>query len=66
MARYKGFEGELPFTFYGIEQARFVDLRTPDVQFGTLDYTDNLVFLGEWISFDDLKLKNLRQFEGWS
>ncbi len=66
LARYKGFEGELPFPFYGIDETRFVDLRSPGPQFGTLDYTDNLIFLGEWIAFDDLKLKNLRQFEGWS
>jgi hypothetical protein len=66
LARYKGFEGELPFPFYGIDQTRFVDLRSPGPQFGTFDYTDNLVFLGEWVAFDDLKLKNLRQFEGWS
>lgn len=66
LARYKGFEGELPFPFYGIDETCFVDLRTPGSQFGTLDYTDNLVFLGEWVAFDDLKFKNLRQFEGWS
>ena len=65
-ARYKGFEGELPFKFYGIEETRFVDLRSPGAEFGTLDYTDNVVYLGEWVAFDDLKLKNLRQFEGWS
>lgn len=65
LARYKGFEGELPFPFYGIDETRFVDLRTSGSQFGTLDYTDNLVFLGEWVALDDLKLKNLREFEGW-
>ena len=66
LARYKGFEGELPFPFYNINQTRFVDLRSTTAAFGTLDYTDDLVFLGEWVDFDDLKLKNLRQFEGWS
>jgi hypothetical protein len=66
LARYKGFEGELPFAFHDIDETRFVDLRSTGAAFGTLDYTDNLVFLGEWVSFDDLKLKNLRQFEGWS
>jgi hypothetical protein len=25
-----------------------------------------LLFLGEWVDFDELQLKNLRQFEGWA
>jgi hypothetical protein len=25
-----------------------------------------VLYLGELVEFDDLKLKNLRQFEGWS
>ena len=46
----------------------FADLRTSGGAFGTLDYSENppLLFLGEWVEFDDLHLKNLRQFEGWS
>jgi hypothetical protein len=24
-----------------------------------------VLYLGEFVEFDDLKLKNLRQFEGW-
>ena len=33
----------------------------------TLDYSDEqpALYLGEFVEFDDLKLKNLRQFEGW-
>jgi len=33
-----------------------------------LDYSDTepALYLGELVEFDDLKLKNLRQFEGWS
>lgn len=66
-ARYKGMEGELPFPFYGKSGMTFADLRTSGKQFGTLDYSDEtpLLFLGEWVEFDDLHLKNLRQFEGW-
>jgi hypothetical protein len=46
----------------------FVDLRTPGRGFGTLDYSEEppLLFMGEWVEFDELRLKNLRQFEGWS
>ncbi len=67
-ASYKGVEGELPFPFYGKSDMLFADLRTPGREFGTLDYSDPkpLLFLGEWVEFEDLHLKNLRQFEGWS
>jgi hypothetical protein len=68
VAMYKGFEGELPFPFYGKSDMLFADLRTTGPQFGTLDYSEDppLLYLGEWVEFDQLHLKNLRQFEGWS
>lgn len=68
VARYKGFEGELPFPFYGKSEMLFADLRTAGRPFGTLDYSDAapLLFLGEWVEFEELKLKGLRQFEGWA
>jgi Domain of unknown function (DUF4178) len=68
MARYKGVEGDLPFAFYDKDEMYFADLRTPGPQFATLDYSEEppLLFLGEWVEFGDLKLKNLRQFEGWA
>lgn len=67
VAVYKGVEGELPFTYYDKERIVFADLRTPTGTFGTLDFSDNppLLFVGEWVEFEDLQLKNLRQFEGW-
>jgi hypothetical protein len=67
-AWYKGFEGELPFPFYDKRQMEFVDLRTPGREFGTIDYSGDepLLFLGEWVSFEELQLKNLREFEGWA
>lgn len=67
-ARYKGMEGELPFTFYGKEEMAFVDLRTSGRAFGTIDFSEELplLFLGEWVNFEELQLKNLRQFEGWA
>lgn len=67
IAKYKGLEGELPFKFFGKDEMYFADLRTPGAAFGTLDYSEDppLLFLGEWVEFADLKLKNLREFEGW-
>jgi hypothetical protein len=67
-AGYKGIEGELPFPFYGKSGMVFADLRTPGRAFGTIDYSDAkpALFLGEWVEFEELQLKNLRQFEGWT
>jgi len=67
-ARYRGVEGELPFEYWDKSEALFADLRTPDARFATIDYSEDppLLFLGEAVGFDDLRLKNLRQFEGWS
>lgn len=66
-AHYKGVEGELPFEYWGKDDVTFVDLRTYDEQFSTIDYTENppLLFVGRVVGFDDLHLKNLREFEGW-
>jgi Domain of unknown function (DUF4178) len=67
-ASYKGVEGELPFPFYGKSDMLFADLKTSGRAFGTLDYSDPApaLYLGEWVEFEELQLKNLRQFEGWS
>jgi hypothetical protein len=67
VAMYKGFEGELPFPYYGKSDMLFADLRTAGKSFGTLDYSEDppLLFLGEWVDYDELQLKNVRQFEGW-
>jgi hypothetical protein len=66
-ARYRGVEGELPFEYWDKDEVLFADLETQDARFATLDYSDPepLLFLGEAVEFDDLHLKNLRQFEGW-
>jgi hypothetical protein len=68
VAHYRGVEGELPFQYWDKSDVTFVDLRSRDGKFGTIDYSDNppLLFLGEPVEFDQLKLKNLREFEGWS
>jgi hypothetical protein len=66
-AHYRGVEGELPFEYWDKTDVLFADLATHDARFATLDYSDPqpLLFTGEAVSFDDLHLKNLRQFEGW-
>jgi hypothetical protein len=66
-ARYRGVEGELPFEYWDKNEVLFADLETHDSRFATLDYSDPqpLLFTGEPVAFDDLRLKNLRQFEGW-
>jgi hypothetical protein len=45
----------------------FADLRSQTGKFATLDFSDDqpALYLGEFVEFDDLKLKNLRSFEGW-
>ena len=66
-AHYRGVEGELPFQYWDKTTVPFADLRTQDARFGTLDYSEQppLLFLGQVVEFDALKLKNLREFEGW-
>jgi hypothetical protein len=67
-AQYCGVEGELPFRYWDKSEAVFVDLMSQTEKFATIDYSENppLLFLGESVDFDSLKLKNLRTFEGWS
>ena len=67
-ARYKGVEGELPFQYWDKADMLFADLRTSTSEFGTIDYSEQppLLFLGRAVAFEDLHLKNLRRFEGWS
>lgn len=66
-ARYRGTEGDLPFEYWGKEEVLFADLRTRDAHFATIDYSENppLLFLGESVEFEALRLKNLKRFEGW-
>ncbi|WP_031500608.1 DUF4178 domain-containing protein [Bryobacter aggregatus] len=66
-ANYRAVEGELPFQFWDKTVCRFIDLRSYDDKFLTIDYTENppVLFAGRTFSFDALKLKNLRHFEGW-
>lgn len=66
-AQYVGTEGELPFTTSGKSTSTFVDLVSDDGRFATVDGTEQppLLYLGEYVTFDDLALQELRAFEGW-
>jgi hypothetical protein len=66
-ARYVGFEGELPFRTDERDEILFADLRTHDGRFATIDYSEEppLLYLGRSVTFNELKLQGLREFEGW-
>ena len=67
-ASYEGVQGELPFQYWDKTVCRFADLRSVDGRFATIDYTEQppLLFLGEFVEFESLQLKNLKEFEGWT
>lgn len=62
-----GGEGELPFQIGPGYEAPVADLTGPDEQFATLDYSEEppLVYMGEYVEFEDLHLSGLREFDGW-
>jgi hypothetical protein len=66
-AHYVGVEGELPFEYWDKQDLTFADLRSRDARFATIDYSEDppLLFIGEAVEYDDLRLKNVREFEGW-
>jgi Domain of unknown function (DUF4178) len=66
-AHYVGVQGELPFQYWDKTDVTFADFRNETGKFATLDYSDPdpVLYLGEFVEFEDLKLKNLRSFEGW-
>ncbi len=66
-AGYVGVQGELPFEYWDKKAIQFADLRSADGRFATIDYSEEppLVFAGKGVEFDSLRLKNLREFEGW-
>jgi hypothetical protein len=67
-AHYRGVQGELPFEYWDKTDVLFADFRSSSRKFATLDYSDEepVLYLGEFVEFEDLKMKNLRQYEGWS
>ena len=67
-AKYRTVEGELPFEYWNKDDVLFADLRSSDGRFATIDYSEQppLLFLGRFVEFDALGLKNVRRFEGWA
>ena len=67
-AHYRGVLGELPFEYWDKSDCTFIDLRSATGAFATVDYSEDppLLFTGRFVTFDELKLKNLREFEDWS
>jgi hypothetical protein len=65
--RYVGFEGELPFVTSDRSEFMTADLRTQDARFATIDYSEQppMLFTGRFVTFEELKMTNLREFEGW-
>jgi len=61
-------EGELPFRVGAGYDAPVADLIGEKNAFATIDYSEEqpLVFIGEYMEFDDLHFSNLRQFDGWT
>lgn len=66
-AVYVGVEGDLPFEYWDKAAVRYFDLRSYDGKFATIDYSETppVVYIGESVSFDDLNMTGLREFEGW-
>ncbi|MBI2901032.1 MAG: DUF4178 domain-containing protein [Planctomycetes bacterium] len=62
-----GGEGELPFRIESGYMAPVADLATHGRRFATIDYSETppLLFVGEAVEFDELKLEGLRTLEGW-
>lgn len=60
-------EGELPFKVDAGYDAPVADLVGDKNSFATIDYSEEkpLLFIGEYMEFDDLHFSNLRQFDGW-
>ncbi|HTO13913.1 MAG TPA: DUF4178 domain-containing protein [Candidatus Binatia bacterium] len=66
-AEVVGGEGELPFRVGSGWKTRSADLRNETARFATLDYSDEAprLYLGEVVDVGALKLRGLREFEGW-
>ncbi|MEZ0228594.1 MAG: DUF4178 domain-containing protein [Planctomycetota bacterium] len=66
-AKATGGEGELPFVVGQGYELPFADLRGPDGDFATIDYSEDppLVFTGRAVLWDELAMKDHREFHGW-
>ncbi len=64
-----GSEGELPFPAPVGRKSMSADLSTPEgTSFATIDFSANeglAVYIGRFVEFDQLELRNIREIEGW-
>ena len=62
-----GSEGELPFPAPQGRESLSVDLSGPEETFANLEYAADgtRLYMGRYVDFDDLKLSNLRELDGW-
>jgi len=62
-----GGEGELPFQVGPGYEVPAADLVGNENTFATIDYSEEepLVFMGEYVEFDQLQLSGLTEFDGW-
>ncbi|MEP6779817.1 MAG: DUF4178 domain-containing protein [Gemmatimonadaceae bacterium] len=66
-AVYVGTEGDLPFTTDNRTENWFADLQNSQGALATIDGSERppLLYVGEYVSFETLELKGLREFDGW-
>jgi hypothetical protein len=64
---YVGSEGELPFRAIAGEKSYNIDLSGENEAFATIEVAemDTRVYVGEYVKFADLALRDLRVLEGW-
>jgi hypothetical protein len=62
-----GGQGELPFQIGPGYEAPVADLAGPAKRFATLDYSEEppLVYMGEYVEFEELHFSGLREIDGW-
>jgi len=66
-AIYLGTEGELPFMSWTRDECLFIDLQNGEGGLATIDTTEAppTVYAGEYLTFEALAFRGLREFEGW-
>ena len=67
-ATCRGGEGELPFAAPRGRSAVYVDMTSPSAAFAGLEIAEaeRRFYFGEYVDFDGLQFRDLREIEGWS
>jgi Domain of unknown function (DUF4178) len=67
VARHGAVEGDLPFTTWDRREATLAEFDANDGHIAMLDYRAQppALSLGEWTTFDALRLERLRGIDGW-